>query len=84
MLKLLLTKQVDKELSSLPADIQKRIVLAMDELVSLGIKASNAKKLKTPFPGYRKRVGDYRILFEINKEIIIIYRVTKRSEAYCR
>ena len=84
MNKLLLTKQADKELASLPQTGQKRIILAFDEMVDLGVKASNTKKLQTPFPGYRKRVGDYRILFEINQELIIIYRVTKRSEAYTR
>jgi mRNA-degrading endonuclease RelE of RelBE toxin-antitoxin system len=84
MNKLLLTKQADKELNSLPKVIQKRIILALGELVELGVKASNTKKLQTPFPGFRKRVGDYRILFEVSKEIIIIYRITKRSEAYSR
>jgi mRNA-degrading endonuclease RelE of RelBE toxin-antitoxin system len=84
MNKVLLTKQAGKEFASLPQDIQKRIVLAINELETLGNKASNIKKLKTPFPGFRKRVGNYRILFETNKEIIIIYRITKRAEAYCR
>lgn len=84
MNKLLLTKQADKELASLPQTVQKRIILAFDEMVDLGVKASNTKKLQTPFPGYRKRVGDYRLLFENNQEVIIIYRVTKRFEAYTR
>ncbi len=82
MHKLLLSRRAEKEFESLPPVHQKRIVLAFDELVAFGIKASNTKRLKTPFPGYRKRVGDYRILFEVNEEIIVIYRVTKRSEAY--
>ena len=42
---------------------------------------STIKKLSTPFPGYRKRVGDGSILFEVNAEFIIVYRITKRSEA---
>ena len=79
---ILLTKRAEKELSELPSATAKKITVAVDELPSLGIKSSNTKKLQTPFPGYRKRVGDYRILFEINEEIIIIYRITKRSDAY--
>ncbi|MBP9843048.1 MAG: type II toxin-antitoxin system RelE/ParE family toxin [Candidatus Pacebacteria bacterium] len=82
MHKILLSKRVEKELKDLPTTTAKRMVVALDELNSLGSKSSNVKKLQTPFPGYRKRVGDYRILFEINDEIIIIYRITKRSEAY--
>jgi mRNA interferase RelE/StbE len=79
---ILLSKQSEKELSTLPKQILYRVVTAIDELATLGIKSSNTRKLQTPFPGYRKRVGDYRILFEVNEEIIIIYRITKRSEAY--
>jgi mRNA interferase RelE/StbE len=79
---ILLTKRAEKELSELPSATVKRITVAVDELSSLGIKSSNTKKLQTPFPGYRKRIGDYRILFEINEEIIIVYRITKRSEVY--
>ena len=82
MYKLLLSKRAENEFNSLPPQLQKRIITAFDELVAFGVKASNTKKLQTPFPGYRKRVGDYRILFEVNEEIIVIYRVTKRSEAY--
>jgi mRNA interferase RelE/StbE len=82
MHKILLTKRTEKELSELPQASQKRIVAALDELSELGTKSSNTKKLQTPFLGYRKRVGDYRILFEVNDELMIIYRITKRSEAY--
>ncbi len=84
MHKLLFTKRAEKEFASLPQVVQKRIAEAFEELITLGVKASNIKKLQTPFPGFRKRVGNYRILFEINIEIIIIYRITKRSEAYGR
>jgi mRNA interferase RelE/StbE len=82
MYSVLLTKRAEKELSELPTTIAKRIVVALDELSSLAAKSSNTKKLQTPFAGYRKRVGDYRILFEVNEEIILVYRITKHSEAY--
>lgn len=82
MHRILLTKKAEKELGALPPPIAKRMVSALDELAAFGAKSANTKKLQTPFPGYRKRVGDYRILFEVNEEIIIIYRITKRSEAY--
>lgn len=82
MPKILITKRSEKELSELPQTVTKRITAALDELSELGVKSSNTKKLQTPFPGHRKRVGDYRILFEVNDKIVIIYRITKRSEAY--
>ena len=82
MLKILLSKRAEKELNTLPANQTKRLLIALDELAQLGIKSSNLKKLQTPFPGYRKRVGDFRILFEVNEDIAVIYRISKRSEAY--
>jgi mRNA interferase RelE/StbE len=82
MHKVLLTKRAEKELPLFPQPVIKRIAAALDDLTTLGIKSSNIKKLQTPFPGYRKRVGDYRILLEVNEEIIVVYRITKRAEAY--
>ncbi len=72
---ILLIKQVEKELLQLPAAAARRVAIALDELSERGIKSSNVKKIQTPFPGFRKRVGDYRILFEINEEIVVIYKI---------
>jgi len=33
-------------------------------------------------PEYRLRVGDYRILFEVDKNQIKIYRIMHRKEVY--
>jgi mRNA interferase RelE/StbE len=33
-------------------------------------------------PEYRLRVGDYRILFEIEEAELVIYRIRLRSKAY--
>ncbi len=40
------------------------------------------KKLTNYTPEYRLRVGNYRALFEIEGEKIIIYRIKHRKEAY--
>jgi mRNA interferase RelE/StbE len=82
MHKILFTKKAEKELSNLPSEVRRKATTAFDEMVTLGVKSSNTKKLQTPFPGYRKRIGDYRILFELNDAIIIVYKISKRSEAY--
>ena len=44
--------------------------------------AGNVKQLTDFEPQYRLRVGDYRILFNIEAENIIIYRIKHRREAY--
>jgi len=33
-------------------------------------------------PEYRLRVGDYRVLFELQEQTVIIYRIAHRREIY--
>lgn len=40
------------------------------------------KKLTNFEPEYRLRVGDYRVLFEIENDSLIIYRIKHRRNAY--
>ena len=40
------------------------------------------KKLTNFTPEYRLRIGIYRVLFEINSNSIIVYRVLHRKDAY--
>ena len=42
----------------------------------------DVKQLTNFTPEYRLRVGDYRVLFEIEEKIINIYRVRHRKQAY--
>ena len=42
----------------------------------------DVKKLTNFTPEYRLRVGNYRILFEIENNKIIIYRIIHRKDAY--
>lgn len=44
--------------------------------------AGDVKKLTGTTPEYRLRVGDYRVLFEIEGAKVVIYRVRHRREAY--
>lgn len=46
--------------------------------------AGDVRRLTSFTPEYRLRVGDYRVLFEIEGERIIIYRVRHRRVAYDR
>ena len=42
----------------------------------------DAKRLTDFTPEYRLRVGDFRVLFEVANDAIIVYRVLHRREAY--
>ena len=82
MYKVLLKASAKKELDTLSSKVQKAIAAAIDELVQMGIHARHTKKLHPPLGGYRTRVGEYRILFDREAEIILIHRISKRADAY--
>lgn len=69
-----------KDLQKLPPNTQTRI-LEKVEFVQNDLQG-DVKHLTNFTPEYRLRVGDYRILFEIEDGKIVIYRIKHRSEAY--
>ena len=42
----------------------------------------DVKKLTNFTPEYRLRVGNYRVLFEVEGGVVIVYRVLHRKDAY--
>ena len=44
--------------------------------------AGDVKRLKAFVPNYRLRVGDWRVLFEVESDTIIVHDIKHRSEAY--
>ncbi len=44
--------------------------------------AGDVKRLTNFEPQYRLRVGNYRVLFNIENDLITIYRIKHRREAY--
>lgn len=44
--------------------------------------AGDVKWLTNFTPEYRLRVGDYRVLFEVDGSRVVIYRVKHRKDAY--
>ncbi len=69
-----------KDLSKLSSNFQKQIIKKI-ELMQDNLQG-DIKRLTNFTPEYRLRIGDYRVLFEIEKQIIIIYRIKHRSNAY--
>lgn len=43
---------------------------------------SNIKKLTHFEPAYRLRIGDYRVLFDVADDTVVIGRVLHRKESY--
>ena len=69
-----------KDLQSLLAEVQSRVFTKI-ELMQNNL-TGDVKRLTNYTPEYRLRVGDYRVLFEIEEYILVIYRVKHRKDAY--
>ena len=72
-----------KELEKLPRQVIPRIVTAIEEL-RVNPYPPGVKKLTGFDRTYRIRVGDYRVLYDIyeNKLVIEVIRIRHRKEAY--
>lgn len=72
-----------KEIDELPADIALDIIKSLKilELSPLPSGTSLIKKLKGFIPPlYRLRIGDYRVLYRISGNDVIILKVVNRKE----
>lgn len=69
-----------KDLDSLQPNIAKRIVEKISRL-SQNLEG-DVKRLTNFTPEYRLRVGDYRVLFEVEGNRVVVYRVRHRRDVY--
>ncbi|NJL10721.1 MAG: type II toxin-antitoxin system RelE/ParE family toxin [Calothrix sp. SM1_7_51] len=72
-----------KQFNKLSQDLQDRIQADIDELANEP-RPSGVKKLKGEENSYRIRVGDYRVVYEIYDDILLIsiVKVKHRTEVY--
>jgi len=73
-------KRALKDLRLLDKRLSKRVVDRI-EMMTKDL-SGDVKKLTDHSPQYRLRVGDHRILFDIEEGTIVIQRVLNRREAY--
>ncbi len=74
-------KKAQKDIAKIDKKQIKDILLAIKQLENYP-NISNIKKLINHKPIYRKRVGSYRILFDIEYDIVTVGRVLHRGRAY--
>jgi len=77
------SKQADKALRRMPRNIALTIGKKIKELANNPNGMRNIKKL-TNHPGYRLRVGDWRILYIVNDNELLIHiiNIKTRGEVY--
>lgn len=77
------TRAAVKDIEKLDTVIKKRIKQKLEFFILQSEPLLVAKKLVNAKAGtYRWRVGDYRILFDIDKDKIIILQVQHRKNIY--
>jgi len=80
-----LKPSVEKDLRKLPASVLRHVFAAIEQLAEIPCKPPD-KKLTGTERTWRHRVGDYRVIYELDllKSTVIIHYVRHRREAYRR
>ena len=84
MARIFFTTGAERDYKKLPIEAQERIILAFSKRFAVNPFAPefNTTKLKPPLHGYKVRVGNYRILFGFSPEVITVYKIRHRKDAY--
>jgi len=69
-----------KQLRTLPREQRQRIGQKLETLQT--DLQGDVKKLSSQAGRYRLRVGGYRVLFTLEKDLIMVYLVKDRKDAY--
>lgn len=82
MYQLVIDRYAQKQLGKIPPPHFNRIVKTINELV-INPRPSGCKKL-TARPGYRIRIGNYRIIYKIEDNIltVIVIDIGHRKDIY--
>lgn len=77
-----ITRRAQKDIKKLDRQVQRRVLDAIDTL-RREPRPRGVKPLKES-PFYRVRVGDYRIIYNVEEDrlLVLVIRVRHRREAY--
>ena len=84
MYKIAFTKRVYKSLRRIPRDVVIRIRNRLDQIAEEPYaQYSNVTKLQNR-PGYRLRVGDWRVLYDVQEDelVILVLKIGSRGDIY--
>ncbi|HWB53194.1 MAG TPA: type II toxin-antitoxin system RelE/ParE family toxin [Tepidisphaeraceae bacterium] len=69
-----------RDIKRLSQDVSRRIEKKLQLLCQ--DMNGDVKRLVNFTPGYRLRVGDWRVLFQPDGSRLVVYRIVHRSQAY--
>lgn len=74
--------EIPKDIASFPNNIKSRLQKAIEQKL-LRDPIKYGEPLRRSYQGYRKlRVGDYRIIYRVDSNEIIILKIGHRKEVY--
>jgi len=84
--RVIITKEALKEIDSIGRRTDRARITERIHKLAGNPRPQGSKKLKGPFERYRLRQGDYRILYEIRDELLIVsvVQVGHRKDVYRR
>lgn len=83
MYQLIFSPQAEKELKKLSSDVHQQIIHKLRYFLSANNPLDFASHLKDYELGnYRFRIGDYRVIFDVEDETIIVLTVGHRRDVY--
>ena len=78
---LIYTKRAVKDIRRLDDPVKRRVKIALEKYSETPLQF--AQKLTNPdFGTYRFRIGDYRVIFDIEDDALVILRVGHRKDIY--
>ena len=81
--RIVFTKQAKKDIDALEASVKRQLYKKLMQMKSLSSISSVAKKLHNSDLGeYRLRIGNYRLIFDLDRSIIVVLRVKHRKDVY--
>jgi mRNA interferase RelE/StbE len=81
-MKVELKPQAVKDLQGLQKQDAARITARLAEM-DAGL-TGHIKRLTNFTPEYRLRVGNYRVLFEVEENTVVVYRIMHRKHVYAK
>jgi len=74
--------EIEDDISGLPKNIKTRVQKAIEQRL-LADPIRYGVPLRRSLYGYRKlRVGDYRVIFKLDKDTIVVLKIGHRKEVY--
>ena len=77
------SRSADRQLEALPLAVQRRITARVSTL-SENPRPVGAKRLSGPQALYRLRIGDYRVIYEVQNDVLVVLvvKVGHRKDVY--